>query len=175
MKINDEEGDDYKVVFGTYATLVLNVPSHFYVDYCKNPVPLVAFSMLKHEQKMSVMNIAVKRFKDANTDTIASKEKLIFHVGYRRFAASPIFSAHTNGDKHKYERFWRDDMIVMTMFAPIMYPPSNILVFRELASGRQTLVGSGNLLSMDPDRLVIKRVVLSGHPFKVCIKSYNIS
>merc|ERR1719322_1148660 len=53
------------------------------------------------------------------------------------------------------------------MFAPIMYPPSNVLVFRELASGRQSLVGSGHLVSMDPDRLVIKRVVLSGHPFKV--------
>merc|ERR1719322_2395594 len=52
------------------------------------------------------------------------------------------------------------------MFAPIMYPSSNVLVFRELASGRQSLVGSGHLVSMDPDRLVIKRTVLSGHPFK---------
>jgi hypothetical protein len=46
-----------------------------------------------------------------------------------RFAAKPIFSAHTNGSKHKYERFWREnEMIVMSMFAPIMYPPANVLV-----------------------------------------------
>ena len=170
MKANDEENESL-IPMGTYVSLVLkNVPSHFYADFMKNPVPLVAFCMLKHEQRMSVMNVAVKRFKnDINHEAIASKEKLIFHVGYRRFAASPVFSAHTNGDKHKYERYWRpeDPMIVMTMFAPIMYPPSNVLVFRELASGRQSLVGSGHLVSMDPDRLVIKRVVLSGHPFKV--------
>jgi len=168
LKANEEESETL-VPMGTYATLVIkNVPSHFYADFVKNPVPLVAFCMLKHEQRMSVMNVAVKRFKDANNEVIASKEKLIFHVGYRRFAASPVFSAHTNGDKHKYERYWRseDPMIVMTMFAPIMYPSSNVLVFRELASGRQSLVGSGHLVSMDPDRLVIKRTVLSGHPFK---------
>ena len=29
-----------------------------------------------------------------------------------RFAAKPIFSAHTNGSKHKYERFWRDDEMI---------------------------------------------------------------
>ena len=60
---------------------------------------------------------------------IASKEKLIFHVGYRRFATCPVFSAHTNGRKHKYERFWRSqETVVMSMFAPITYPPANVLV-----------------------------------------------
>jgi pre-rRNA-processing protein TSR1 len=80
-----------------------------------------------------------------------------------------MFSQHTNGSKHKFERFWRSDnsTIVMTLFAPIMYPPCSILVYQEVHGGRQDLVGTGSLLSADPDRLVIKRTILSGHPFKV--------
>ena len=74
---------------------------------------------------------------------------------------------HTNGDKHKYERFWHENLIVMTCYAPIMFPPANVLVFREMSSGRHSLVGTGSLLSVDPDRIIIKRAVLSGHPFKV--------
>ena len=100
---NENEGEEYKAKVGTYVRIVVkNVPSHLYSEWSLKPSPLVIFNMLKHENKMSVMNVVVKRTRDPmNDDPIASKERLIFHVGYRRFAACPIFSAHTNGGKHK--------------------------------------------------------------------------
>ena len=130
--------------------------------------------MLPHEQKMCVLNVVIKRNKSdggfSQDDVIKSKERLIFHMGYRRFTACPIFSQHTNGNKHKYVRYWlQDDIIVMTIFAPIMFPPANVLVYK--GERGMNLVGSGSLLSADPDRIIIKRAVLSGAPFKVHKKS----
>lgn len=46
--------------------------------------------------QMSVMHLLVRRH-PSNTEPIKSKEELVFHCGFRRFKASPIFSQHTTG------------------------------------------------------------------------------
>jgi len=125
-------------------------------------------SLLPHEQRMSVLNFAVRRSPLSTPNAVKSKERLIFHCGWRRFASCPVFSSHTSGNKHKYERFFRpDEVIVMSTFAPIYFPSAPVLVFQEMPGGDQSLLGTGTLINVDPDRVIVKRAVLSGHPFKV--------
>ncbi|KAK7868139.1 hypothetical protein R5R35_003016 [Gryllus longicercus] len=162
----EEEG----VVPGWYVTLhLINVPSAL-VESRSSDHPLIVYGMLPHEQKMSVVNILLKRptMISSEQEPIKSKEQLIFHCGYRRFKACPIFSQHTNGTKHKYERYFQPDAtVIATVFAPIVFPPCPTLAFKQNSDGSQDLVGVGSVLSVNPDRIVAKRVVLSGYPFKV--------
>jgi len=151
---------------GWYVTVYLvGVGKHLVTTESTNS--LVLTSLLPHEHRMSVLNMAVRRSAISGDIPIKSKSRLVFQCGWRRFAACPIFSQHTNGNKHKYERFFRDGSVVMTTFAPISFPPAPVLVFQEHPSGKQTLLATGSLLSPDPNRVVVKRTVLSGHPFKV--------
>jgi pre-rRNA-processing protein TSR1 len=93
---------------------------------------------------------------------------MVFHVGYRRFAACPIYSQHTNAGKHKAERFLQPGVpTVATIYAPIVFPPASVLMFKESPGGEETLVATGSVLSVDPNRIVAKRIVLTGHPFKI--------
>lgn len=72
-----------------------------------------------------------------------------------------------NCDKHKLERFLRSDRVTMaSTFGPISYLPSPVLIFKQTDTGRQ-LVASGTLTSIDPDRIVLKKVVLTGIPIRV--------
>jgi len=151
---------------GWYVTVYLvGVGKHLVTTQPTNS--LVLTSLLPHEHRMSVLNMAVRRSPLSGDMPIKSKARLVFQCGWRRFAACPIFSQHTNGSKHKYERFFRDGNIVMTTFAPISFPPAPVLVFEEHPSGKQSLLATGTLLSADPNRVVLKRTVLSGHAFKV--------
>jgi len=136
---------------------------------------LTLCSLLPHEQRMSVLNVAVRRSPLSHCSPVKSKERLVFHCGWRRFASCPVFSEHSSGNKHKYQRYFREgDTVVMTTFAPITFPPAPILVFQDLADGTQSLLGTGNLLNVDPDRIIVKRTILSGHPFKVNKRSATV-
>nr|XP_003469580.2 pre-rRNA-processing protein TSR1 homolog isoform X1 [Cavia porcellus] len=167
-EIEEKEAEGAEV--GWYVTLhVSEVPVSVVEDF-RRGAPLIAFSLLLHEQKMSVLNMVVSR-NPGNTEPVKAKEELIFHCGFRRFRASPLFSQHTAADKHKFQRFLTADAaLVATVYAPITFPPASVLLFKQKSNGMHSLVATGHLLSVDPDRMVIKRVVLSGHPFKIFTK-----
>lgn len=145
---------------------IKNVPSSIHI---MPGHPLISYGLLKHENKMSLMNLKLKRVNNEQYALpIKSKERLVFHVGCRRFEAEPVYSQHTNGDKHKFERFMPTNAtFVATLFAPITFPPTSVLVFKRLENGDMVLIATGNLLSIEPNRIILKRIVLSGHPAKV--------
>ncbi|KAF3847572.1 hypothetical protein F7725_020600 [Dissostichus mawsoni] len=166
----EEEG----AMVGWYVTLhILDVPSSV-MESVQSGKPLIMVSLLPHEQKMSVMHLLVRRH-PSNTEPIKSKEELVFHCGFRRFRASPIFSQHTSADKHKMERFLRPDApTVVSVYAPITFNPAGVLLFKQKNDGIQDLVATGSLLSCDPQRVTLKRIVLSGHPFKINKRSATV-
>ncbi|GBP10399.1 Pre-rRNA-processing protein TSR1 homolog [Eumeta japonica] len=162
-------------MYGFYITIhVPNVHQDQWKAYengIGRDTPVAVFGLLPHEHKMCVMNVVLKRT-GASDEPIRSKERLIFQVGYRRFIVNPIFSQHTNGTKHKYERFFQPASVcVASFYAPIQFSPSSVLCFKEKKNSKLQLVASGVLLSCNPDRMIIKRIVLSGHPYKVHKKS----
>ncbi|KAJ6653116.1 hypothetical protein lerEdw1_010078 [Lerista edwardsae] len=168
QQLEREESDGAAV--GWYVTLHLcNVPASVAESF-RQREPLALFTLLPYEQKMSVLNLLVRRH-PGNSEPVRSKEQVIVHCGFRRFRASPIYSQHSSGDKHKLERFLRaDTAMVATIYAPIMFPPASVLLFQQASNGAASLLATGSLLSVDPDWLVIKRLVLSGHPFKILSK-----
>ncbi|KAL1228559.1 Pre-rRNA-processing protein [Trichinella spiralis] len=154
---------------GWYTSVyVLNVPLQLAEESIKsNKQPLVAYELLPHEQKMSVVNVTIRKNHLFN-GTVKSKDRLLFQIGYRRFFAAPIFSQHTNGNKHKFQRFLpADEVTVASMYAPIIFGPAGVVVFKVEQNAPIRLVATGNFLSVDPTRLNIKRAVLSGVPSKI--------
>ena len=171
--LDEHEG----VSSGTYITIqVMDTPRALIEQYLPES-PLVGVGLFQYERKMSVLNFTVRRTSNY-TEPIASKDELIFVCGGRRILCNPLFSEHSSTlDKHKYEKFWLPTTTsVATIYGPAMFTPTPVLVFKHVAPGEVencipvdglVLVGSGSLLSVDPDRLNIKKITLTGEPFKV--------
>lgn len=152
---------------GSYVTLhIKNVPKPVY-DSIEESQPFIVYSLLKHEQKMSILNVVIRRHHTCKS-SIKSKDTLVFHIGYKRFTCRPIFSEHKTGNKFKYERFLpRDTAVVASFYAPVIFPPASVVVFKQSQEGTHELVATGNVLDVNPNRIVVKRIVLSGHAFKI--------
>lgn len=168
-RILSDAKSEAKIIPGFYVTIhISDVPTEFLKTHqCSSPI--IAFGLLHHEQKMSVVHFLIKTHPNCDKNmVIKSKERMVFHVGYRQYYASPLYSQHTNGNKHKFERYLgSSDALVATVIAPIIFSPASVLMFKEESNGKHTLVASGSVLSVDPDRIIIKRTVVSGHPYKI--------
>lgn len=163
---------------------IKNVPRKVIQSY--NPsLPFVVFGLLKHEHKYSVMHFTVQRNTEYH-DNVRSKDPLVLLLGPRRFLINPIFSQHTvrGGGKgannvHKFERFLRHGInaSIGTAYLPITFGQTPAVLLRVPSSDQDKnihLVGTGTLLSSDPTRITAKRVILTGHPFKVHKKTATI-
>ncbi|KAJ3149516.1 hypothetical protein HDU86_006921 [Geranomyces michiganensis] len=170
-----EEGG---VTAGTRVTVVLdNVPRT--VINALNPArPFVLFALLPHEQKYSVVNFTLTR-NDKDSAPVKSKQPMVIQSGFRRYVVQPLYSTNTRGGSnnvHKFERFLQPGRSsIATVYAPIQFGPAPVLMFRKDPEGvatkwdaesAQPLIAHGSVLDLDPCRIVSKRVILTGHPFK---------
>eukprot|EP00941_MAST-03F_sp_MAST-3F-sp1_P006301 g6301.t1 len=127
-------------------------------------VTMLLSGLLEHEQRASVLHFNVQRVKTFDTP-LKAKQLLVFQCGFRRFRGRPIFSAQSrNCDKHKSLRFCQPGgWCVASTFGPITYGPAPVTVFTE----SQELALVGSLLNVDPDRVNLKRIILTGIPAKI--------
>lgn len=76
---------------------------------------------------------------------------------------------------HKSERFLRPGVTaVATTYGPVCFGKAPCLLLRQKDNGIPDLVAMGSFLSSDPTRIIAKRIILTGHPFKVHKKTATI-
>lgn len=162
---------DWCASVGSYVRLhVKEVPVSVASKICTNAksVPVITCGLFQHESKMSVLHFSIKKH-NSYTDPIKSKEELIFHVGFRQFVVRPIYSSdNINSDKHKMERFLHAGRFsIASVFAPISFPPLPLIAMKRTNEGACVVAAVGSLRTVDPDRIILKKIILTGYPQRV--------
>ncbi|CAH9128835.1 unnamed protein product [Cuscuta epithymum] len=160
------------IAAGSYARLhISGVSLHAANKLCMlvKTMPVVSCGLLQHESKISVLHFSVKKH-ESYTTPIKSKEELLFHVGFRQFVARPIFSSNNiNSDKHKMERFLHAGRFsIASIYAPISFPPLPLVALKINGEATSPAVAAiGSLRCIDPDRIILKKIILTGYPLRV--------
>ena len=164
--------------------------------------PPSAFSLLRHEHKQTVVNLNMT-LDSSVTGPVKSKEELVVQIGSRRLVINPLFSApgQTPNDVHKYDRFLHPGRTAIATFTgPLTWGAVPVLVFKRqgpqpddspaldenFAAGQEgqkqsdgsfanlQLIGTATTIPPSGSRVIAKRVILTGHPYKIHKKLVTI-
>ncbi|GFF36075.1 ribosome biogenesis protein tsr1 homolog [Aspergillus udagawae] len=150
--------------------------------------PLSLFSLLRHEHKHTVVNVNM-HLNASVEEPLKSKEELVVQCGPRRLVVKPIFSAgdNTPNNVHKFDRFLHPGRsAIATWIGPLTWGAVPILVFKskqnqdpevldsadadaeaQIDIDNLELIGKGTVVAPDQSRVVAKRAILTGHPYKI--------
>lgn len=132
--------------------------------------PTTIFALLEHEHQLAVCNFSIQTWEDRE-EPIPSKEALIVQYGARRQVIQPVFSSNSNNSNnvHKFERFLHPGSVsIATCITPVTFTNAPAIFFKQSGeSGKIELLGHGTFLNCDHTRVLAKRAVLTGHPFKI--------
>jgi pre-rRNA-processing protein TSR1 len=137
--------------------------------------PLAMYSLLRHEQKHTSLHYSITLKSDIE-QPLRSKEEILVQCGPRRFTIKPLFSAagQTSNDVHKFARYLHPGQTAVASFiGPLTWGSVPVLYFTSTTTdpSSQTsplkLIGTGTTLPPSQTRVIAKRIILTGHPFKI--------
>ncbi|MCJ1453564.1 hypothetical protein MMC28_003911 [Mycoblastus sanguinarius] len=141
--------------------------------------PLALYSLLRHEQKRSVVSFSITLSSD-HPNPLRSKDELIIHCGPRRFVINPVCSQSgiTSNNVHKFLRYLHPGQTAIASFiAPMTWGSVPALFFQPSANKTSMplhLIATGTALAPSTKRVIAKRVILTGHPYKINKKLVTI-
>ncbi|MCJ1274706.1 hypothetical protein MMC21_002504 [Puttea exsequens] len=141
---------------------------------------LTLYSLHPHEQKYTIANISIT-LASSHPTPLRSKDTLLLQLGPRRFTIKPLFShaSTTPNNVHKYLRYLHPGQTaVATFVAPLTWGSIPALFFLppcpSSSTYTPTFVATGTSLPPSKARVIAKRVILTGHPYKIHKKLVTI-
>jgi len=135
----------------------------------KRERPIILGGLLPGESRMGLMQVRVKRHR-WHPKLLKSGDALLLSAGWRRFQTVPTFSLEDRGEKRM--RFLKYSLehahCTMTSYGPMMPPNTGVLAFRSWKKvGHFRVCGTGGVLESAPNFQIMKKLKLTGEPFKI--------
>lgn len=168
-KVQKDAIREAQVGLATKVRLYIKAPRYVLDHVDVKRAPFTVYSLMPHEQKLSVANYLFKTWEDYE-EPVPSGEQLIVQYGFRRQVITPTFNQASNSPNnvHKFQRFAHaGDTYIASTIAPVLLYNAPAIFFKQKLDGSLQLVGQGTFLNCDHTRVVAERIVLTGHAVKI--------
>lgn len=154
---------------GKYAKIVLeNVPAEFVTKF-NGRLPIVVGGLTATEDRWGFVQVRMKRHR-WHKKILKTNDPLIFSLGWRRFQTMPIYSTTDSRTRNRMLKYTPEHMhCFATVYAPLIAPNTGFVCFNSFSPSNAgfRIAATGTVLSVDESTEIVKKLKLTGAPYKI--------
>lgn len=154
---------------GTYARFILSdVPYEFCNNF--NPrFPIIIGGLTPTEDRFGFVQVRIKRHR-WHKKILKTNDPLIFSLGWRRFQSMPLYSISDSRTRNRMLKYTPEHMHCFgTFYGQLIAPNTPFVCVQSLSNSNPgfRIAATGVVLSVDESYEIVKKLKLTGHPYKI--------